>query len=32
MSRVVAIENFLGLNRESMSANVESNLGDVVRG
>ena len=30
-SRVAAIENFLGLNRESSSASAEGNLGDMVR-
>ena len=30
-SRVAAIENFLGLNRETSSASAEGNLGDMVR-
>ena len=31
MSQVVAIENILGLNRETSSANAKGNFGDVVR-
>ena len=30
-NRVMAIETFLGLNRETSSANAEGNLGDTVR-
>ena len=30
-SWVAAIENFLGLNRETSSANAEGNFGDMVR-
>ena len=30
-NQVVAIENFLGLNKETSSANAEGNLGDLVR-
>ena len=30
-SQVTIIENFLGLNRESLIASVEVNLGDMVR-
>ena len=31
-NRVTAIKNFLGLNKETLSASVEGNLEDIIRG